>query len=340
MIRARVHRFVVLASVLAALTPPAAGASTVRIIQTNSAGDDVHIIDPATNKVVGIIHGIEVNHGAASAPDGSHFFISNEAEKTLDVVDPKTLKVFKHVVLSGHPNNIDISKDGRYVYVSIRSGMGGVDVIDAKTLMPIKTIPTGTLVHNTFVTPDGKFIVAGSIESKRVTVIDQATDMPLWSMTFDAGIRPITFEKNPDGSVRRMFLQLSDFHGFVAVDWATHKEVARITLPEIPVAERKTESLQTSPSHGMSIPDGKTLWVTSKVNSRLYYYSLPDLKLLGEVKVGGHPEWITFTPDGKFLYVANAASDSVSVIDVVARKEVTRIPVGQVPKRNITAVLP
>ena len=43
-------------------------AATVRIIQTNSAGDDVSIIDPATNKVVGTIHGIEVNHGAAAAP--------------------------------------------------------------------------------------------------------------------------------------------------------------------------------------------------------------------------------------------------------------------------------
>src|SRR5262245_2262252 len=40
-----------------------------RIIQTNSAGDNVHIIDPATNKVVGEITGIEVGHGAVGAPD-------------------------------------------------------------------------------------------------------------------------------------------------------------------------------------------------------------------------------------------------------------------------------
>src|SRR6476619_5807615 len=33
-----------------------------RIIQTNSAGDNVHLIDPATNKVVGIIRGIEASH--------------------------------------------------------------------------------------------------------------------------------------------------------------------------------------------------------------------------------------------------------------------------------------
>jgi YVTN family beta-propeller protein len=30
----------------------------------------------------------------------------------------------------------------------------------------------------------------------------------------------------------------------------------------------------------------------------------------------------------------------VSVVDVQSRKEIARIPVGEVPKRNITAVLP
>jgi YVTN family beta-propeller protein len=38
--------------------------------------------------------------------------------------------------------------------------------------------------------------------------------------------------------------------------------------------------------------------------------------------------------------VANAGSNSVSVVDVAAHKELMQIPVGQVPKRNITAVLP
>src|ERR1044071_10462347 len=80
-------------------------ASTVRIIQTNSAGDDVSIIDPATNKVVGVIHGIEVNHGVAVAPDGSRYYISNEADSTLDIVDGKSLKIEKKIPLTGHPKN-------------------------------------------------------------------------------------------------------------------------------------------------------------------------------------------------------------------------------------------
>ena len=56
---------------MAVVLTVAASASSVRIIQTNSAGTTVSVIDPATNKVVGTISGIEVNHGAAAAPDGS-----------------------------------------------------------------------------------------------------------------------------------------------------------------------------------------------------------------------------------------------------------------------------
>ena len=111
--------------------------------------------------------------------------------------------------------------------------------------------------------------------------------------------------------------------------------------PELPVAERVTEGLQGSPSHGIGVtPDGKTMWVLSKMNTRIYEYSMPDLKLLGECKVGHHPDWLTFTPDSKRVYVANAGSNSVSVIDIATRKELMQIPVGQVPKRNTTAVLP
>src|SRR2546430_7571718 len=140
--------------------PVAAAAPTVRILQTNSAGDNISIIDPATNKVVAEIIGIEVNHGAAAAPDGSRFYITDEAEHTLDVVDGKTLAVGKRIALSGRPNNLSIAKDGRRVYVAIVSGDGAVDVIDTASQQRVKTIPTPGGVHNTFVTPDGRHVMA------------------------------------------------------------------------------------------------------------------------------------------------------------------------------------
>jgi len=316
-------------------------AGTVRIVQTNSAGDSVHLIDPATNKVVGVINGIEVNHGAAVAPDGSRFYITNEAESTLDVVDAKSLKITAHIPLTGHPNNVAVSRDGRRVYAAIAAAPGAVDVIDTASLKNVKSIPIKGPVHNTFVTPDGKYVVAGSVVGKTLTVIDSQTEEPAWMMTFEGGVRPITFEKNPDGSTKRMFVQISDFHGFAVIDFATHKEIQRITLPEVPGVTKNTEGVQGSPSHGIGItPDGKVLWATSKWYGYVYAYSMPDLKLLGSVAVGDDPDWLTFTPDSKSVYVACAGSNFVTVVDIPTRKVVTRIPVGQVPKRNITAVLP
>jgi YVTN family beta-propeller protein len=154
-----VRCFTVLAGVaLFALALSGAGnpsAKVVRIIQTNSAGDNVHVIDPATNKVVGVIEGIEVNHGAGVAPDGSRIYISDEAQSTLDVVDAKTLKVTKRVPLSGHPNNIAVAPDGRRVYVAIAEAPGGVDVIDTSSLTDVKTLQTKGPIHNPYVTPDG-----------------------------------------------------------------------------------------------------------------------------------------------------------------------------------------
>ena len=315
-------------------------ASTVRIIQTNSAGDDVSIIDPATNKVVGVIHGIEVNHGAAAAPDGSRYYVSDEGESTLDVVDAKTLKVTKKIPLSGHPNNISISKNGKRVYVSIAVAPGAVDVIDTVSQEKVKSIAVKGAVHNTYVTPDGKYVVSGSIPGKTVTVIDAQTEEPVWSLTMDKGIRPMAFAANPDGSTKWIFVQLSGFNGFAVVDFATHKEINRIKLPDL-AAGKQPFLVGGNESHGMAVTsDQKTLVVNSRLNSAIYAYSLPDLKLVGSADVGQSPDWVTLTPDGTRAYVANAASNLVSVVDIKAMKEIVRIPVGEVPKRNITAVLP
>jgi len=316
-------------------------AATVRIVQTNAAGDSVMLIDPDTNKVVGEITGIEVNHGAAVAPDGSRFYITNEAETTLDVADAKTLKVTKHIPLTNHPNNLSVSKDGKRVYVAIVGGPGAVDVIDTASLTRVKSIRTEGGIHNTYVTPDGKFVIAGSIVGKKINVIDQKTEEIVWTLPMEEGVRPMAFDTNPDGSTKRIFVELSNFNGFVTVDFATRKVVDKIPMPEVAASEKTTVGLQGSPCHGLAVtPDGKTLTVLSKMNSRVYFVSLPDLKIVGETKVGHHPDWITLTPDGKRAYVANAGSNSVSVVDIATRKELTQIPVGQVPKRNITAVLP
>jgi YVTN family beta-propeller protein len=328
------------AAIVVALTLPVGAADKVRIIQTNSAGDRVSIIDPITNKVVGEIKDIEANHGAVVAPDGTRIYVSNEAMSTLDVADAKTFQVTKRIPLTGHPNNISISRDGRRVYVGIIQAPGGVDVIDTTSFQRVKTVPTKGSIHNTYVTPDGKYVVAGSIAGKTINVIDQKTEEPAWTLELDRGIRPMTFAANPDGSTKWIFAQLSDFNGFAVIDFATQKEVKRIKNPDLP-PDKKEIPEGADPSHGMAVtPDGKTLVVCSRLNNALYSYSLPELTLSGTSWLGGMgAAWVTLTPDGKTAYVSNAVTNNVSVVDVKSMKEVALIPVGFVPKRNSTGVL-
>jgi YVTN family beta-propeller protein len=329
---------------------PAWGA-TALIYVTNSAGDSIHAIDPATNKVVQEIKGIEAAHGIAPSPDGSRIYVSNEADSTLDVFDQASGALVKKVPLSNHPNNIAVAKDGSRIFVGIARGHGAVDVIDAKTLIRSKSIVVNGRLHNIYVTPDGKHLITGSIPGKLMTVIDLEREVPVWELAFGLGVRPMSIEAAPDGSTRRIFVQLSDTNGFAVVDFAARKEVARIMLPSSSAEFETDAGRATAPSHGLGVaPDNKTLWVTSIPNNAVFVYSLDDLKLIGEVAlpsltlpehaaIAAVPNWVTFTPDGKTIYISNAALRSVTAIDTQARKVKAVIPVGEVPKRINTLVM-
>jgi YVTN family beta-propeller protein len=314
--------------------------AAVRVLQTNAAGDNVHVIDPATNQVVGTIEDIEVPHGVAIAPDGRRVYVTDESLGTLDVVDAASLKVFKRIPLSGRPNNVAVSNDGAQVYVAIAQAPGAVDVIDTASLSRVKSIPVKGAIHNVYVTPDGKYAVAGSIPTSTINVIETAGNTVAWTLTLGGGIRPMAFTTNADGSTREIVVQLSDFHGFAIVDFAARKEVRRVTLPDPPGIEKETQGIQGAPAHGLAItPDGKTLWVTSKYYGYVAAYSLPGCKLLKVVPVGSHPEWLTIPPGGASLYVALAGDDAAVAVDLKTMKVVKKIPVGAVPKRNTSGVL-
>lgn len=325
------------------LTEPAwlgAAGTKLRVVQTNAAGDNIHVIDARTNKVVGIINDIEVPHGVTLSPDGARIYITDEALSTVDVVDARTLGITARVKLSGHPNNLSVTPDGRKVYAGIARAPGAVDVIDTRSVSNVKTIAVDGAVHNVYVTPDGKYAVSGSIATSTISVIDTATDTVAWTLKETSGIRPMIFTTKPDGSTDQILVQLSNFHGFAVVDFASRKEVKRITMPDIPGREKETDGLQGSPSHGFAITnDGKTLWATSKWYDYVAAYSLPDFTFLKTVDVGLHPEWLTIPPGSQNLYVAVAGKNTTVVVDTKSKTVIATIPVGQVPKRNASGLL-
>ena len=341
-------------------SPGAAQSNKLRILQTNFAGDSIHIIDPATNKVVGQIMGIEAAHGITTAPDGSRIYVSEEADNTLDVIDGKTLRITKKIPLSGNPNLIDITPDGKRIYVAIALSWsdlsqfpqikaqpsGGVDVIDTTSLQKIKTIAMTGGVHDLNVTPDGKYVIVGNARGSKppaavMTVVDTAKNEIAWTMPMNPSPSPMAVSKNPDGSTRSIFAQNGRENGFQVVDFATRKITNSVKLPDITGQDQNAFGPPAG-SHGIAVtPDQKTLLVNSRLNSALYFYSLPDVKFLGVATLGGKGAgWLTVTPDGKTAYVANEHTNNDSVVDIKTMKETARIPVGFAPARNTVWMQP
>src|ERR1700752_1631317 len=277
----------------------------LRIIQTNSAGDNIHIIDPSTNNVVGEIKGIEAPHGLAVAPDGSRIYVSEQADKTLVVIDGKTLQVSKRIALSGNPNLVDVTPDGRWIYVAIAltwddysefpqinaNPSGGGDVIDAKSLEKVKTIALRGGIHDLNVTPDGKFVIAGSSRGARppanlMNVIDVRTNEVAWSLLINPAPSPMAISSNPDGSTKWIFAQNGSLNGFAVFDFATQAKINEIKFPDIP-ADKQNRHGGPSVSQGMALTaDQKPLLINSRLNSALYAYSVPDLNLIGTTTIG------------------------------------------------------
>jgi YVTN family beta-propeller protein len=347
-----------LAGLVLCAVPFSSFAAQLRIIQTNFAGDAIDIIDPATNKVVGEIKGIEAAHGITVAPDGSRIYVSEEADFTLTVFDGKTLRVIKRIPLSGNPNLIDISPDGRWIYVAIAltyndlsnfprvkaNASGGVDIIDTASLEKVKTIPIKGGVHDLNVTPDGKYVIVGNARGGHanvMTVLDAQTKEIAWTMPMTPSPSPMAIATNPDGSTKWILAQDGRDNGFQVIDFATRRITQTITLPNISGDEQVPYG-PPAPSHGIMVtPDKKIVLVNSRLNSALYAYSLPDLKFLGVTRLGGKGAgWLTITPDSKTAYVANEHSNNVSVVDINSMKETALIPVGFAPARNTVWMAP
>jgi YVTN family beta-propeller protein len=311
-----------------------------RIIQTNAAADHSTVIDPVTNQVIGEITDIEIPHGIVGAPDGSQLYITNEAMHSLDIVDSRTLRVKRRIPVSGRPNNVAVTTDGKKVYVAIMEMPGTIDVIDVESMENVKSIPVTGAIHNVYVTPDSRYAIGGSIQTSTINVIDTESDEVAWTLEMSSGIRPMIFSQNSDGSTKSIFVQLSGLHGFAEIDFASRKEVARIEHPPAEGQEAHFDGLQGAPAHGLGIPpNGETLWSTSKVYSTVYIHSLPDLKEIAQVFVGQHPEWVTFTPDGKTAYIGAAGDNVTYAVDVKTMKTTARIPVGEVPKRLASVMM-
>ncbi len=160
-------------------------------------------------------------------------------------------------------------------------------------------------------TPDGKRLLASGgndnrvliydVTSGKLTKIDSVVLGKPWPNRISVG------GVETDKAGKTLYAVTKDDSTLYICDMESKQIKNRIKLP----AEAYT--CQRSPvSDELYI----SVWGAEKV----VIYDLKQDKLTGEIKTGSHPNDMTFSRDGKYLFVANANDNSVSVIDVKTRK--------------------
>jgi YVTN family beta-propeller protein len=339
-----VSRCLFLAALLLALPTlaPAAEKATARqkLYVTNSSGDDVTVIDVATNKPIGRIEVGPHPHGIAAPAAQDVIYVTIEGRGRakpgeLLWIDPLTDKVLRRMDIGPEPNQLAVTPDGKFAYVPVNDGHYEViDLAKAKIVERI-FVGSGSRPHNTLCSIDGKHMYLAPMGSpKRVFVVDTATHKVVAEIPFSNVVRPIALSDDE----KHLYAEVDGLVGIEVADVAARKMVQRIPA-ELSEDQRKVASR----SHGLGIrPDQKEVWACDVENFQVQVFDVTGEKpkQTHTIPIGSRVYWLTFRPDGKICYVSARGAGEVAAVDAETKKIVARIRVGKEPKRLMVVTPP
>jgi len=292
-------------------------------------------------------------HGQASPASQDKLYVAAEVGGTVTLIDTVRDEVVKtfDVGFGTEPQNGAITPDGRFLYQPSYAGYW--QVFDTQKEQIIEYIHTLGIGHNTVMSPDGRFayllpIVGGPghfarpslglprTHPKEVTVVDAKTHKVVGTIPVGSGPRPGTI--SPDG--KRLYMNVDDLLGFLVIDTAARKVIAKATYTLTP-----DEEAVRSRSHGIAVAnDGREVWSNDVVHNLTFVFDVTvnPPKQIARFPVGRQPYWIMASKDSKTIYVSCPSSDELIAFDVVAKKEKGRIqfPKGSRPTRMLTVAAP
>ena len=110
-----------------------------------------------------------------------------------------------------------------------------------------------------------------------------------------------------DDAAKRMYVVTKENNSLYVIDMVSKATIQRDTLGAEGYA-------------CMLSPDRKELYISVWGGDKVLVFDVAQKKFSGEVPVGDNPNELLLTRSGKYLFVANANDNSVSVIDIKQRK--------------------
>jgi YVTN family beta-propeller protein len=240
---------------------------------------------------------------------------ADKAADGIGMVDVATGKLTGKLKAGSDPEEFDLSKDGKHIYIS-NEDVRTASVINIASGKLEHIIPVGDEPEGVTTTPDGKQFYVTCEAGGDIYVID--TGKFAVAAHFKVNDRPRSVAFLSSGGI-----------GFIPSESAGELYV----IDTVNIKVLKTISLPTGsrPMRVRLAIDEKKLYVSNGRAGTISVFDPHTYELLDTIKVGPRPWGIGLSPDGKFLYAANGPSNDVSVVDLQSDKEVARVKAGSSP---------
>lgn len=296
---------------------------------------------PLKNSVVGppVNLDIDPTNSVALVADSMNVVKDGDALKQVPdnkiyVIDlkAKPIKVAATITSASQPSGLSINPAGNLALVANRADKSiSVLSINGTDVKIIDTIPMGDEVSQVVFTPDGKHALASKNAANKVALLDVNGDKVSYTKRdLLVGLYPYNLLVSPNGAIALTAdngnLGSSDGNvdtvSVIDLGAQPSRVVDRVTVPDSP------EGLAISPKGNLAAVADATGSNKSKEDFFYHPHGLVTiLKVDGktvtklkDIEVGGLPEAVAFTPDGRYIYVGNYIDQDFSILRVDGTK--------------------
>lgn len=270
----------------------------------NSGDSSISILDATTRTELRRIPALREVHHLVLAPGGRELLIADSGGNEIMFADPVTGEVRRRERIS-NPYHLDFSPDGKHLVIaSLRRNQ--VDIYDAQGPTLLTRLRTPDKPSHMAFRPDGKVVYVTLQGSGTVIAISLETREVLWEAPIGREPAGIVWHRG------RLIVGVMGADYFAVMNPET-REVER----QIPIG-RGAHTIFAS-------PDGKALWATSRVQSRLAEIDPSTLEVRRVIDIQGGPDCISFDPDGN-LWVTLRWVGRIARVDArTGEYETTRV---------------
>lgn len=251
----------------------------------NSTGSTVTLIDPVALEVLGEIETGGEPEDVVFSKDGKRLYATSAATKAVHVLDVETRREIAKLPASekGRPVRLQLSPDGRWLYVLVRSTQGELWAIDTETNERVATIAIGVNSNDFALSRDGRWLVSSSFAEDRLYVVDTTSREVVATHDTSTGAGLVM---HPSHS--RVYSVASFDDAVHVVDFHTGAKLAQAELGQ-------------SPQYGTTNPNGSVLYIASEDGNRIIAVDSDNLEQLWRLGVGDEPadiEYVALRPAG------------------------------------------